>query len=160
MSTFFDEDPIDLIVNRPLIGLQYIGKYIEPYLPKYETDGSSGVDLRADIPEPMLIKPGNIYKLGTGIKLNIPRGMEAQVRSRSGLAVKYGASVLHGIGTIDSDYTGEICMIMSTLLPFTVNPGDRIAQMVFCDVRRVNFEVEEIQDKSTRGSNGFGSTGV
>lgn len=159
-SSIFDEEPINLITNRPNVGLQYIGKHIDPYLPMYETAGSSGVDLRADIPAPILIEPGKIYKFGTGIKLSIPNGMEAQVRSRSGLAVKYGASVLHGIGTIDSDYTGEIAMIMSTILPFTVNPGDRIAQLVFADVKQVNFDVDIFDDKSSRGSNGFGSTGI
>jgi dUTP pyrophosphatase len=159
-STIFDDEPVSLIIDRPTVGLQFVGKHISSYIPQYETLGSSGVDLRADIPEPITVEPGEIYMFGTGIQLNIPVGMEAQVRSRSGLAVKYGASVLHGVGTIDSDYTGEIAMIMSTIKPFTVKPGDRIAQMVFAKVSQVLFEMEVINDKSSRGSGGFGSTGV
>lgn len=160
METDFDTDPIDLVTNRPTIGLQFIGKHIEEYIPMYGTPGSSGVDLKADIKEPITVQPNEIYMIPVGIKLNIPIGFEAQVRSRSGLAVKYGARVTHGIGTIDSDYTGEVMMILSTIKPFVVNPGDRIAQMVFAKVEQVNFEIEVVNDSASRGSNGFGSTGI
>jgi dUTP pyrophosphatase len=155
----FDDQPIDVLPNYT-VGLEFIGKHIEAYIPRYETAGSAGADLRADIPEPIEVVPGKVTKFGTGIKLNIPHGLECQIRSRSGLCWKYGASIAHGVGTVDSDYTGELMMMLTTVEPFIINPGDRVAQMIFAKVEQVIFDIEEILEKETRGSAGFGSTGT
>jgi len=160
MNDNFDTDTPIEIETRQKIGIQFIGKYIDPYIPLYGTEGSSGVDLRADIKEPLTLTPGKSYTIDTGLKFELPHNFEGQVRSRSGLAFKYGAGVTHGMGTIDSDYTGEVKVFLTTLETFTISPGDRIAQMVFAKVERVLFDFVDITEKSSRGSNGFGSTGM
>jgi len=129
-------------------------------LPSYETSGSAGMDIRAV--EPATIAPGRRGLVGTGFAFAIPEGYEVQVRPRSGLALKKGISVLNSPGTIDSDYRGEIKVILANLgdEDFVIERGDRIAQIVVAPVQRGNLvEVEELDD-TIRGAGGFGSTGV
>ena len=130
-------------------------------LPEYETEGSSGMDLRAFLESPVNIAPGERALIPTGLFLEIPEGMEVQIRARSGLAIRNGISLINGIGTVDSDYRGEVMVPLVNLGQdsFTVNDGDRIAQMVVCSYVRVDMvAVDEIED-TDRGAGGFGSTG-
>ena len=130
-------------------------------LPKYKTQGSAGLDLKANISQDILIEPLERKLIPTGIYLSIPKGYEAQIRGRSGLALKHGITLANGIGTIDSDYRGEIGVILVNLgkEAYTVKEGDRIAQMVFIKYEIANFiEVEEL-DETKRGSGGFGHSG-
>ena len=131
------------------------------HLPVYKSLGASGADLAACIDSELIIHPGDRALVPTGISLEIPAGLEAQVRPRSGLAAECGVTVLNSPGTIDSDYRGEVKVILINLgkEDFSVRPGDRIAQMVFSRVTRVEFVVGEIGD-TPRGSGGFGSTGM
>ena len=131
-------------------------------LPNYKTEGSSGIDLRCNSDSPIILKPLERQLIPTGIYMEIPVGYEAQVRARSGLAIKNGISLVNGIGTIDSDYRGEIKVILINLNneDFKINKGDRIAQVVFQKVERADLvEVEEINE-TERGGGGFGHTGV
>lgn len=131
-------------------------------LPAFETRGSAGVDLQAYVQEPVTLKPMERMLVPTGIFIEIPEGYEAQVRARSGLAIKHGISLVNGIGTIDSDYRGEIKVILINLgdKDFTINNGDRIAQMVFIKHERPEFELVEELGDTARGAGGFGHTGV
>ena len=131
------------------------------FLPEYQTDGSAGADLRARLDEPLTIAPGGRALVPTGIRMHVPDGYEAQVRSRSGLAAKYGVCCLNSPGTIDSDYRGEVKVILQNhgAEPYTIADGDRIAQMVIAPVSRARFMVAEALPESERGSGGFGSTG-
>ena len=131
-------------------------------LPAYATGSSAGMDLRADIAEPLEIKPLQRAMVPTGIFIALPKGTEAQVRPRSGLAAKYGVTVLNSPGTIDADYRGEVKVILVNLSDtvFIVNPGDRIAQMVVHEVKRLPFERVSGLSSTDRGEGGFGSTGV
>lgn len=128
-------------------------------LPAYATQGSAGVDLRAS--EPCVIPPGGRALVPTGLRIALPEGYEAQVRPRSGLALKHGVTLLNSPGTIDSDYRGEIGVILINLgqEPFSIQPGDRIAQMVFAPVTRGVWDEVETLDETERGAGGFGSTG-
>ncbi|NLD05256.1 MAG: dUTP diphosphatase [Synergistaceae bacterium] len=128
-------------------------------LPSYATPGSSGLDLRAA--QPAVIPSGERGCVGTGLYLEMPLGCEAQVRPRSGLALKHGITVLNTPGTIDSDYRGEIKVILINhgKQDFSIEPGDRIAQIVFAEVTQVDLEKAEELDKTERSSGGFGSTG-
>jgi len=131
-------------------------------LPEMMTTGASGFDLRAAVKDPVVLRPGERKLIPTGIAIAMPDGLEAQVRPRSGLALKHGVTVLNTPGTIDADYRGEVGVILINLgqEPFTVQRGDRIAQLVFQYVPRVALvEVEELPP-SDRGAGGFGSTGV
>jgi dUTP pyrophosphatase len=131
-------------------------------LPAYETKGSAGVDLMANVESPVTLRPLERSLVPTGLFIELPEGYEAQVRARSGLAIKNGISLVNGIGTIDSDYRGEIKVILINLgnEDFTINNGDRIAQMVFIKHEQAEFEiVDELQD-TERGAGGFGHTGV
>ena len=131
-------------------------------LPKYETEGSSGLDLAANINEQIKILPGKSEIIPTGLAVAIPKNFEIQIRPRSGLAAKSQVSVLNTPGTIDADYRGEIKVILINLSDksFTVEKGLRIAQMVLCPVIKAKLkEVESLED-TKRGSGGFGSTGV
>ena len=130
-------------------------------LPKYKTEGSSGMDLMALIEKPIKIKPQSSALISTGLSIAIPEDTEVQIRPRSGLAAKSSISVLNTPGTIDSDYRGEIKIILFNhgKEEFTVNNGDRIAQMILMPVLKVEFEEVEELPKSVRGSGGFGSTG-
>ena len=134
----------------------------EVSLPKYETSGSSGMDLAADISAIINIDPGKTAVIPTGLALSIPKGFEVQIRPRSGLAAKYKISVLNTPGTIDADYRGEIKVILINLGKdsFKVEKGLRIAQMVVCPV--VQAQLKEVNDlnETERGEGGFGSTGT
>lgn len=133
-------------------------------LPSYETAGAAGMDLRAAIPEDtqVVILPGAVEIIPTGVTAALPIGAEIQVRPRSGLAAKYGITVLNSPGTVDSDYRGEIKVILINhgKQPFAVNRGDRIAQMVFGSYIRARLNVVASLDETARGSGGFGSTGI
>jgi len=131
-------------------------------LPKYETSLSAGVDLRANLDAPIVLKPLERALIKTGLFIALPEGFEAQVRPRSGLAFKNGITVLNSPGTIDADYRGEIGVILVNLsnIDFTVNDGERIAQLIVAKHEQADFfEVEELTE-TNRGAGGFGSTGV
>ena len=129
--------------------------------PSYATEKSAGMDLKANITEPVVLKPLERAMIPTGLYMALPDGMEAQVRPRSGLAAKFGISVLNTPGTIDADYRGEIKVILVNLSndEFGVNPGERIAQMVVARYEKVEWEEVETLDETERGQGGFGSTG-
>lgn len=130
-------------------------------LPSYETALSAGMDLRADIREPVMILPMERKLIPTGLFMELPAGYEAQVRPRSGLAIKHGITVLNSPGTIDADYRGEICVILINLSDsdYTVHDGDRIAQMIIARHEKAEMiETEEI-DMTERGTGGFGHSG-
>ena len=131
-------------------------------LPKYETEGSSGMDLAADINSTINIKPGESSIIPTGISVSIPVNYEIQIRPRSGLAAKSQISVLNTPGTIDADYRGEIKVILINLgnKTFKVEKGSRIAQMVLCPIEKAKIREVEDLEKTYRGSGGFGSTGT
>lgn len=131
-------------------------------LPAYETPASAGVDLRAHLDEALTLKPMERTVVKTGLFIELPEGIEAQVRPRSGLAAKYGITVLNAPGTIDADYRGEIGVILINLSQeaFTIQPGDRIAQMVLARHLQADFKEVEILAETQRGSGGFGSTGI
>ena len=129
-------------------------------LPKYETEGSAGLDVRANITEPIVLKSLERVLIPTGLKIAIPEGYEVQVRPRSGLAIKHGITMLNSPGTIDSDYRGEIKVIAVNLSneTYTIEPNERIAQLVLNKVEQIEFvEVDEL-DATNRGEGGFGHT--
>ena len=132
-------------------------------LPHYATEQSAGMDLRAAVPEdaPMTLRPGERALVPTGLQIALPAGHEAQVRPRSGLAVKHGVTVLNSPGTIDADYRGEVKVILINLgqEPFQITRGERIAQMVIARHEQVRWELQEELAETERGSGGFGSTG-
>ncbi len=131
-------------------------------LPKYETDNSAGMDIKAFINKDIILRPLERAIVTTGLYLSLPNGYEAQVRPRSGLAIKKGISVLNSPGTIDSDYRGEIGVILINLSneEFKVKNGDRIAQLIIAKHTSVAWEEAEQLEDSSRGSAGFGSTGL
>ena len=140
--------------------IKRLSKNIE--LPKYETNGSSGMDLSANIENQIKVEPGKTSIIPTGISVSIPKNFEIQIRSRSGLAAKSQISVLNSPGTIDADYRGELKVILinSGNKTFVVEKGTRIAQMVLCPIIKAKFkEVDNLED-TDRGSGGFGSTGL
>lgn len=132
-------------------------------LPAYETDGAAGMDLRAAVSEdqPMVLEPGARALVPTGLSIAVPPGFEAQVRPRSGLALKAGITCLNSPGTIDSDYRGEVGVILANLggEAFVIRRGERIAQMVIAAHERAEWSVVDSLDETTRGAGGFGSTG-
>lgn len=130
--------------------------------PSYQSSGSSGMDVRAHLSESLVIKPGRSVLVPTGLYLEIPSGYEVQVRSRSGLALKNGIMVLNSPGTIDSDYRGEIKVILMNLSSedFVINNNDRIAQLVFSRYEKAELVLSDQLEETERGSGGFGSTGV
>lgn len=130
-------------------------------VPAYATEKSAGMDLKADIDEPVTLGPLERAMIPTGLYIALPDGTEAQVRPRSGLAAKHGISVLNAPGTIDADYRGEVKVILVNLSnePFVVNPGERIAQMVIARYEKVEWNEVETLDETERGAGGFGSTG-
>ena len=130
--------------------------------PKYATPSSAGLDLRANISDPILLKPLSRTLVKTGLHIELPKGFEAQIRPRSGLAFKKGITVLNSPGTIDADYRGELKVILINLSDkiFIVEKGLRIAQMVVCPVVRAKLKEVETLNDTKRGSGGFGSTGV
>jgi len=130
-------------------------------LPAYATEGSAGMDIRADLPGPLVLKPLERQLVPTGLFIELPLGYEAQVRPRSGLAIKHGITCLNTPGTIDSDYRGEIKVILINLSgeDQTLHPGDRIAQMVIAAVEQVEWEQVETISETVRSVGGFGHTG-
>jgi dUTP pyrophosphatase len=131
-------------------------------LPRYATAGSAGLDLTAGIDKPLTIEPGKRTRVPTGLIIEVPPGYEGQVRPRSGLAFKAGISLTNCVGTIDSDYRGELQVLLINHgdQPYTIEPGERIAQLMVTPVPRVEvLEVDELSDSEERGEGGFGSTG-
>lgn len=131
-------------------------------LPEYQTKGSAGMDLRANLEQPQTIAPGGRLLIPTGLRIALPEGYEAQIRPRSGLALNKGVTVLNAPGTIDADYRGEVGVLLANLsdTPFTVNDGDRIAQMVISQYERAEWGLTESLDETERGAGGFGHSGI
>lgn len=131
------------------------------HLPEYQTQGASGMDLKASLVNPVTLQPGAIVTIGTGVSVELPLGYEAQVRARSGLSTKYGLTVINGVGTIDADYRGQIAVPLINLgkEPVTVTDGDRIAQLIVTNVTKCELEPVTKLHASLRGTGGFGSTG-
>lgn len=131
-------------------------------LPAYETEHAAGMDLRAAVYEPLTLAVGERAAVPTGLKIAVPPGYEAQVRARSGLALKAGIAVANGPGTIDADYRGEVCVILINLgkEPFVIERGDRIAQMVVAPVARARWQPVAQVPETARGQGGFGHTGL
>jgi dUTP pyrophosphatase len=131
-------------------------------LPAYATAGSAGLDICADVAEPLVLEPGARVAVPTGLALEIPAGFEGQVRPRSGLAIKHGVTVANAPGTIDSDYRGELKVLLVNLgrEPFRIERGARIAQLVIARVSRAGIQLVETLEDTARGSGGFGSTGL
>ena len=146
------------IVN--LMKVRVVNKSSYP-VPAYATEKSAGMDLKADITEPITLGPLERAMVPTGLYMALPDGTEAQVRPRSGLAAKCGISVLNAPGTIDADYRGEVKVILVNLSnePFVVNPGERIAQLVIAKYAKIEWDEVEVLDETERGEGGFGSTG-
>ena len=130
-------------------------------LPEYQTPHAAGMDLRAAISEPVTLQPGERLLISTGIRIALPAGYEAQVRPRSGLASKHGITLLNSPGTIDADYRGTVKVVLINLgaEPFTIERGERIAQLVLAPVTRAQWESVPKVDETARGPGGFGSTG-
>ncbi|MEO6015259.1 MAG: dUTP diphosphatase [Devosia sp.] len=151
------------MTGRIEIALRYFdhGRGLE--MPRQQTEGAAGVDLRAALPpdEVSVIAPGSYAMIPTGIAIALPLGFEAQIRPRSGLAAKHGVTVLNSPGTVDADYRGEIKVLLINhgTQPFEVRRGERIAQMVVAPVRSVSFREQENLDATERGDKGHGSTG-
>jgi dUTP pyrophosphatase len=131
-------------------------------IPEYKSKGSAGADVYASLDSPVTIEPGQIKLIPTGISVEIPEGYEAQIRPRSGLAVNHGLTLLNTPGTIDSDYRGEIKIILANFgqKSFIVENGMRIAQMIFCRVYRVEFRITDNINTTERNTGGFGHTGI
>lgn len=140
--------------------VQIINKSKHP-LPAYATEQSAGMDLRANLDMPIVLKPLQRCLVPTGLFMALPKGFEAQVRPRSGLAIKKGISVLNSPGTIDADYRGEVCVILVNLSSedFVIEDGERIAQMVIARHEQAEWEEVDILEETERGSGGFGHTG-
>lgn len=143
------------------IKVRLLGKKGADLLPAYQTEGAAGMDLHADIGESITLPPLGRALIPTGIAVALPPGVEGQVRPRSGLAVRHGVTCLNSPGTIDSDYRGEIRVVLVNFgsEPFTIRRGDRIAQMVLSPVLRASIQVVDDLDATRRGGGGFGSTG-
>jgi len=144
-----------------MIQVKIINKSKHP-LPKYQTDLSAGMDLTANLNQPITLKPLERALIPTGLFIALPAGYEAQIRPRSGLAFKHGITVLNSPGTIDADYRGEIKVLLINLsnTDFTINDGERIAQMVITSYATVQWQLVEELDTTSRGDGGFGSTGL
>ena len=144
-----------------MIEIKVINKGHHP-LPQYATEQSAGMDLRANIDEQIVIQPMQRLLIGTGLHISLPKGYEAQIRPRSGLALKHGITVLNSPGTIDADYRGEIGVLLINLSDkdFVINDGERIAQMVIARHEQAQFALVEALDETERGEGGYGHTGV
>ena len=141
--------------------VRIVNKSIYP-LPEYATVGSSGMDLKANIANEMVIKPFERTLVPTGLFLEIPVGYEGQVRARSGLSIKHGITLINAVGTIDSDYRGELKVPVVNLSneEYTLHPGERVAQLVIAEYTTVEWDEVESIDDTDRGAGGFGSTGI
>jgi dUTP pyrophosphatase len=146
---------------QPLLPVKIVNKSRHP-LPSYATAAAAGMDLRAHLDAPVVLKPLQRALVPTGLFIELPEGHEAQVRPRSGLALKHGLTVLNSPGTIDADYRGEVKVLLVNLSDndFTVNDGERIAQLVVARHEQVKWEQVDSLEESMRGAGGFGSTGV
>ena len=144
-----------------MVKIEVINKGRQP-LPAYATAQSAGMDLRANIPESITLQPLERRLIPTGLHIALPEGYEAQVRPRSGRALKHGITVLNSPGTIDSDYRGELMVLLINLSqdPFTVNDGERIAQLVIARHEQAVLTAVEVLDETERGTGGYGHTGV
>ena len=144
-----------------MVQIKVVNKGNQP-LPKYQTAQSAGMDLRANIDTPVLIKPLDRKLIPTGLHIALPEGYEAQIRPRSGLAIKKGITVINTPGTIDPDYRGDIGVVLVNISneDFVVQPGDRIAQMVINKFEQAEFEFVEELDETERGEGGYGHTGI
>ena len=144
-----------------MVQIKVVNKGNQP-LPKYQTSQSAGMDLRANIDAPVLLKPLDRKLIPTGLHIALPEGYEAQIRPRSGLVIKNGITIINTPGTIDPDYRGDVGVILVNISneDFVVQPGDRIAQMVINKFEQAKFEVVEELDETERGEGGFGHTGT
>jgi dUTP pyrophosphatase len=131
-------------------------------VPSYATSGSAGMDLKANVENAITLNPGQRVLIPTGLHIQLPEGYEAQIRPRSGLALKHGITVLNAPGTIDSDYTGDVGVILFNAgsEPFVINNGDRIAQMVIAQYAKANWKVVKTLETTERGDGGYGHTGI
>ena len=131
------------------------------FLPEYKTDGAAGMDLCAAISEPITLKPLERALIPTGIKIELEHGFEAQIRPRSGMSIKHGITLINCVGTVDEDYRGEVCVAVVNLSndTYTIQPQERIAQMLIAKTERARIEVVTELTNTTRGAGGFGSTG-
>lgn len=154
---------IFLVKKMPIrkIYIKNISSKLDFKLPNYESEGAAGMDLSADIDSDIIIKPLERSLIPTGIAISLPEDLEAQIRPRSGLAIKHGITLLNAPGTIDSDYRGEIKVILVNLSNdnYTIKPYDRIAQIIISQFVKAEFEIAENLDETDRGNSGFGSTG-
>ena len=154
---------IFLVKKMPIrkIYIKNISSKLDFKLPNYESEGAAGMDLSADIDSDIIIKPLERSLIPTGIAISLPEDLEAQIRPRSGLAIKHGITLLNSPGTIDSDYRGEIKVILVNLSNnnYTIKPYDRIAQIIISQFVKAEFEIAENLDETVRGNSGFGSTG-
>ena len=143
------------------ISINIINKSANP-LPSYATDGSAGMDLRANLEQPVILQPLERYLTPTGLFIELPDGYEAQIRPRSGLAIKQGITCLNSPGTVDSDYRGELKIILINLsnLSQVINNGDRIAQMIIAKIEKGDLNLVQQLNDTVRGNGGFGHTGV
>lgn len=146
---------------RTIMQVKILKHHPEAIIPEYATSGSSGLDLHARIPHDIYLQPGVRFTCPTGIGIELPEGFEAQIRGRSGLAQKHGIGIVHGIGTVDADYRGEIkaLLINHGDEPVKIEPGQRIAQMVIAPVMRAQLVESEYLGETERGEGGFGHTG-
>ena len=149
-------------MTEPRVSLRRLPHGADLPLPAYATEGSAGLDLLAAVESDVVLQPGERRLIPSGIAIALPPGMDAQVRPRSGLALKHGVTVLNTPGTIDSDYRGEVGVILINLgqAPFTVSRGSRIAQMVIAPHHRIAWSQVEVLTETARGDGGFGSTGL
>ncbi len=140
--------------------VQVINKSKHP-LPQYATEQSAGMDIRANLDSPVILKPLQRCLIPTGLFISLPKGFEAQIRPRSGLAIKKGIGVLNSPGTIDADYRGEICVILVNLSAddFVIEDGERIAQMIIARYEQAIWQEVDVLDETERGAGGFGHTG-
>ena len=149
-------------MEKILIKVKRLDASTDLPLPCYESEGSSGMDIRASVREAVLLNPGEIRLIPTGLAVSVPPGYEAQIRPRSGLALKHGIGMVNSPGTIDSDYRGEIGIIVINWgqRPFTIRRGDRIAQMIITKVYQADIMEVGVLDSTGRGEGGFGHSGV
>lgn len=154
---------IFLVKKMPIrkIYIKNISSKLDFKLPNYESEGAAGMDLSANIDSDIIIKPLERSLIPTGIAISLPEDLEAQIRPRSGLAIKHGITLLNSPGTIDTDYRGEIKVILVNLSNdnYTIKPYDRIAQIIISQFVKAEFEIAENLDETDRGNSGFGSTG-
>lgn len=153
---------MNIVVENVKIKVKCLHSHHDLPLPSYASEGSSGCDLRASMDSPITLNPGEIQLVPTGIAISVPAGYEAQIRPRSGIALKHGVGMVNSPGTIDADYRGEIGIILINWgkNPFVIHNGDRIAQMVIARVFHAEIHEEAELDETERGTGGFGHSGI